>query len=166
MFHDSPDSLHPMFFEEDLLPIDADVRVVPYLLSISKSSRALLGIKLAEIGFYNGQDETMLALEPDRPVTVSALADKLSVRPSTVSKMLDRLVLKKLVERTADKRDLRRTVVRITPEGMEAQTQIQKVREQVERELTADIGPADLDALLGQLRSLDAQLTKRLLRLR
>lgn len=88
------------------------------------SPRAFLGIRLAETGFHDGQDGTMLALEPTQAVTVSAPAGRLAVRPSTVSRMLDRLVARTLVERAADKRDPRRTVVRITPRRLEARAGI------------------------------------------
>ena len=166
MFQEQMDMHQAVQPKGDQTTGDRGVQIVPCLLSISKSSRALLGIRLAEIGFYNGQDETILALQPDEPVTVSALADKLAVRPSTVSKMLDRLVVRKLVERTADRRDLRRTVIRITPEGVKAQSQIRRIRDQMEAELTSDLGDEEIGALLRELKGLERHLTKRLMRLR
>ena len=77
-----------------------DAKLVAVLLSISKSTRALVGLKLNEVGFHNGQDELLLALDTSTPISVSKLAGELNVRPSTVSKMLDRLIDARTVERT------------------------------------------------------------------
>lgn len=70
----------------------AEARLVSALLSISKSTRALVGLKLSELGFHNGQDELLCALDERSEMSVSKIADELCVRASTVSKMLDRLV--------------------------------------------------------------------------
>ena len=83
----------------------SEARLVCALLSVSKSTRALTRIKLAERDFHNGQDELLLALDEEAAIPVSKLADELKVRPSTVSKMLERLVRKGLVERSVDQRN-------------------------------------------------------------
>ena len=58
--------------------------IVPRLLSIAKSTRAFLTIMLVEIDLYPGQDQLLHRIELGVPVSVSALADLLAVRPSTV----------------------------------------------------------------------------------
>ena len=142
-----------------------DFRLVALLLSISKSTRALTGLKLAEMGFHNGQDELLLALDEEEPVSVSRLADELRVRPSTVSKMLDRLVGKGLMERMLDKRDARRTMVRITPAGLDARSELLEMRMLLEGELTAML-PEGSDAVTALLESVATLLSARLSRLR
>ena len=148
----------------DTLPV-GNMRLVPALLSISKSTRALMQLKLAEAAFYNGQDELLLALEEEVPVFVSRLADKLSVRPSTVSKMLDLLVTKGLVDRRNDPRDARRTLVQITTAGLDARSLLLKMRETLEVELVASLqGSVGITAVV--LESIAGLLRKRLNRLR
>jgi DNA-binding MarR family transcriptional regulator len=138
---------------------------VPTLLSVAKQTRAIFGLKLSAAGFHNGQDQMLLALQPGCPSTVSHLADTLGVRPSTVSKMLDRLIEKGFLERFADTRDARKTLVRITPAGVAAQRRIQKVWDAIAEDLTLSIGEGT-DALTVELTKLDRYLASKLTRLR
>ncbi|KQT53308.1 hypothetical protein ASG43_19035 [Aureimonas sp. Leaf454] len=139
--------------------------LVSLLLSISKSTRALTSIKLAEMGFHNGQDELLLALDEEAPTSVSRIADELRVRPSTVSKMLDRLVAKGLVERQGDKRDARRTMVRITPAGLDAKSRLLEVRASLEKELATPLAENGASVVTG-LETVANLLAARLSRLR
>lgn len=150
--------------------IDAsgDSELVSRLLSIAKSTRALVGLKLGELGFHNGQDELLFALDEGAEISVSRLADELSVRPSTVSKMLDRLITLDMAERTSDGRDARRTMVRITPKGLDARSRLFGMREKLEAELTTSLS-GDADAVADTLDTLDTlaeRLKLRLARLR
>ncbi|KQT50201.1 hypothetical protein ASG43_21850 [Aureimonas sp. Leaf454] len=142
-----------------------DRNLVPFLLSVSKSTRALTGIKLAELGFHNGQDELLLALDEEAPVSVSHVADELAVRPSTISKMIDRLVAKGLVERAGDHRDARRTMVRITPRGLDARSRLLAMRSALEKELKTAY-PSDFGSLVQPLETIASVLKQRLHRLR
>lgn len=108
--------------------------LLPKLVTISKATRTLMGYKLAEIGMYPGQDELLLTLAPDVPLSVTHLADVLKVRAPSVSRMLDRLVAAGLVERVPDAKDPRRAVVRITPAGTHMQCRIREVWQSLENE--------------------------------
>jgi DNA-binding MarR family transcriptional regulator len=141
----------------------AEAALVPKLLSIGKSIRAMMGLKLAELGLHVGQDELLLALVPEATVSVSRLADTLAVRPSTVSKMLDRLVIAGLVERAEDSRDARRTVVRMTSSGVEMQGRICELWQGVENELQ-DL--PDRSVVTHNLQGLQQMLSAKLRRLR
>lgn len=146
-----------------LVPKTADTTVVPSLLSIAKSMRALQGIKLAALGFHNGQDEFMM-IANEKGVTVTHAAEQLAIRPSTVSKMMDRLVDKGLMERVADIQDKRRTLIRITPAGVKARMLIIDARRELELELTnafADHGPV-MAASLEECASILGSRLKRL----
>lgn len=140
--------------------------ILPLLVSISKSTRGLLLCKLTDIGFHNGQDELMIALDEDEAVTVSQLAEQLCVRPSTVSKMLDRLIAKGFVERAGDHRDSRRTLVRITASGIQARERLREVWHGIETDLTKSVGDRDVGAMARELATLDGHLKTRLARLR
>ena len=143
----------------------AEARLVPVLLSISKATRALMRIKLAELGFHNGQDELLLALDEEAPVSVSTLAETLSVRPATVSKMLDRLVQKGMVERIENKSDARRTMVRVMPAGLDARSILLNMRAKLEAELISSF-PGDVEAMFEALEVVVTSLKTRLSRLR
>lgn len=143
----------------------ADSDIVPLLIGISKSMRALHGIKLAKLGFHNGQDELLLAADA-RGITISAIADQLSIRPSTVSKMMDRLVARGMVERIGDVRDARRTLVRITPAGLKARSQLLEARRELEEEFVRAFGRDQCPAIAASLAECQVHLTNRLNRLR
>lgn len=138
---------------------------VPILLSIAKRTRALFGCKLAEAGFHAGQDHLLVTLKPDDPFAVSALAESLDVRPSTVSKMVDRLVDKGLVERIGNTGDARKTMIRITPAGLEARTLILRIWEGVSSDFFSALGNC-ANGTIAQMRILDKHLSTKLMRLR
>lgn len=140
--------------------------LVPSLLSIAKSTRAFLTILLAEIDLHPGQDQLLDRLEADNPVNVSTLAELLAVRPSTVSKMLDRLIERGLVSRSANARDARRTMVHLTPAGLEAQRRVREIWLKLESDLTTALTPEDIAALDDSLYRAGDILTQRLRRLR
>lgn len=144
----------------------ADARLVPTLLSIAKSTRAFLALLLAEIDLHPGQDQLLHRLEPGEQVSVSMLADQLAVRPSTVSKMLDRLIEKELVVRSANHRDARRTMVALTPQGEAMRLKVGTIWNRLEHELTGALQAPDLDRLLGALEQVNDLLTVKLRRLR
>ncbi|RIX99262.1 MarR family transcriptional regulator [Aureimonas flava] len=135
-------------------------------MSISKSTRAFLSLLLMELDLHPGQDQLLARVEPGVPVSVSALADQLSVRPSTVSKMLDRLMEKNLVERTAHSHDARRTMVMLTPAGRALRGRVATLWEKLEADLASAVAPERRENLLGSLREADELLTAKLRRLR
>ncbi|MCD2470415.1 MarR family transcriptional regulator [Jiella sp. MQZ9-1] len=140
--------------------------IVPSLLSIAKSTRAFLTILLAEIDLHPGQDQLIDRLEIENPVNVSALADLLAVRPSTVSKMLDRLIERGLVSRSSNARDARRTMVHLTPQGLETQQKIREVWSKLEADLTAALSSEEIALLDTSLDRAEDILIQRLRRLR
>ncbi|MCQ8783546.1 MarR family winged helix-turn-helix transcriptional regulator [Mangrovibrevibacter kandeliae] len=143
-----------------------DMRLVTSLLSIAKSTRAFLTLLLAEIDLHPGQDQLLNRLEPGEPVSVSALADQLSVRPSTVSKMLDRLIEKQLVIRAANSRDARRTMVMLTPAGERAKHAVTAIWNRLEIELGNSLSEEDLSTISSALEQADQLLSGKLRRLR
>lgn len=142
-----------------------EAELVPLLLSIAKSTRALMGLKLAEHDFHNGQDELLLALEKNTLFSVSDIAEQLSVRPSTISKMLDRVIAKGLAERVGSTTDARKTMVQITPAGLEARSELMQLREEIEVQLRGSL-TIDDEVSLRSLESLATVLKQRLSRLR
>lgn len=156
------------------VPLDSDARldsgqslaILPSLLSIAKSTRAFQALLLAEVGLHPGQDQLLDSLDPSNPSSVSMLADQLSVRPSTVSKMLDRLIARGLVARTPNSRDARQTMVQLTSAGEEAQVAIREIWQRLEADLTSSIPSGDLVALDRSLTHVGEILAQKLRRLR
>jgi DNA-binding MarR family transcriptional regulator len=139
--------------------------LVPALLAISKSMRALRGIRLAELGFANGQDELLMAIPPSG-LAVNEIADALMIRPSTVSKMGDRLVDKGLMERAPDPKDKRLTIMKLTSAGFGAREQVTAAQADLELELAKTMDEATLEAQQACLKDCAEMLKGRLRRLR
>ena len=140
--------------------------IVPSLLSIAKSTRAFLTILLAEIDLHPGQDQLLDRLEMENPLNVSTLADLLAVRPSTVSKMLDRLIERDLVSRSANARDARRTMVHLTASGLEAQRKVREIWNKLEVDLTSSLSKEEISMLDDSLYRAGDILSQKLRRLR
>lgn len=140
--------------------------LVTPLFSIAKSTRAFLTLLLAEIDLYPGQDQLLFQLRENGAVSVSFLAAQLSVRPSTASKMLDRLIDRGLAKRMTSSLDARRKTVSLTPEGEAMTLRIAQIWQRLETELGRNLGEAEYHQLSSALRQADHLLVSRLRRLR
>ena len=137
-------------------------RAASALIMLAKATRALHAMRLREIGFQPGQDELILILD-QQGKTVSAVADELDIRPSTVSKMADRLVEKGLVTRVSYPRDQRKTMLKITEKGLAICATLTQARDALGVETAAAL-PASISS--DSLEEFAAGLLKRLRRLR
>jgi DNA-binding MarR family transcriptional regulator len=103
-----------------------------------------------------GQLRTLMALAADGPMTVSALAEALSVSKPTASILIDRLVQAGDADRTEDPLDRRRTLVALTEAGTQLVARLREGKsERYERWLAA-MHPDDLAALTRGIRALAA----------
>jgi DNA-binding MarR family transcriptional regulator len=135
------------------------------MLTLAKRIRALFGLTLAEAGFHNGQDQLLMCLVGGEEMPVSALAHALDVRPSTVSKMVDRMADKGLIERRDAPLDGRVTFVCLTEKGIKAQAKIRKLWAETCRQVAAQLSrePATIARQLG---TVSEAVGARLMRLR
>src|ERR687884_1681662 len=74
---------------------------------IGMVQRARVGAQLGELGLTFAQAHALRLLEPDRPLPMSALADRLFCDASNVTGIADRLEGRGLVERRAGAGDRR-----------------------------------------------------------
>ena len=122
-------------------------------------------IRLAEIGMQTGQDQLLDALPANGAISISLVAQTLDVRPSTVSKMIDRLTEKDLVCRSLSGTDGRLTLVNLTDAGRSKRTEVHRVWADLEAELTGATPAAD-GSRMNTLVALEALVSQRLGRLR
>ena len=84
---------------------------------IGMAQRVKAGAALTELGLGFAQAHALRMLDPDEPIAMSALAERLFCDASNVTGLVDRLEARGLVVRTVDPNDRRiRRIVR-TPEG-------------------------------------------------
>lgn len=139
---------------------------VPLLNSASKSVRALLGLEMAEIGLAVGQDLLLVCLSQREALTTQEVCKELDVRPSTISKMTDRLVAKGLAERMLHPDDKRVAVLRLTPAGREKCSDVLRVWRNVQESLLRGEPLMALPELQASLAHLGHVLRAKLARLR
>lgn len=96
------------------------------LATVAKLHRMQASILLARIGLYPGQEKILKTLSKKRAYGMGALAERLEVRPPTVTKMVNRLAAQHLVQRTKNG-DGRGMLVRLTKLGAERAKEISRL---------------------------------------
>lgn len=102
---------------------------------------------LEDLGLYHGQPRLLFLLWREEGQTQSELADRLRVRPSTMTKMLQRLTEAGFVERRRDPHDQRVLRVYLSEAGYAVQDQMRQVWEQMEREALEGFTPEEQEEL-------------------
>jgi DNA-binding MarR family transcriptional regulator len=128
----------------------------------NKAVRALTDAALRRHGLHLGQDHLLAALwERDgrTPGELAAIAD---VSTPAVVKMADRLSAAGLVRRVRDEHDHRLVRLWLTEKGVALQAPVEDERRRLDEALTAHLGAAEKQALVGAL----AEIRSRALELR
>ena len=101
-------------------------------------------------------------LQYDGPLTVSQLADRLEVAPTTVSLMVGDLSRHGILTRTEDDADRRRRIVAIAPRYAAAITQWLSGSATAWTEVLATLTPAERATVIATMRAYEAALDKHL----
>ena len=104
---------------------------------------------LETLGLYRGQQFALRALWAQDGLTHSELADRLNVRPATVTNMVKRMEKAGFVERRRDAEDERVSRAYLTQAGRDIQTVVEEAWQGLEKRAFAGFSPDELD-LLGQ----------------
>ena len=96
-----------------------------------------------------------LARAPQRALRMADLAERVMLSPSGLTRLVDRLVAKGLVERETDPQDARATLARLTPEGARvlrraARTHLRGIREH----FTGQLNDAQLEEVAAGLEKI------------
>jgi DNA-binding MarR family transcriptional regulator len=124
--------------------------------AVVRASRALVGITVAALASVSDevtlpQLRTLGVVTLEGPQTVSALAERLEVHASTMTRMCSRLVARGLVARTPSAIDRREVVIELTAQG---QGLVDVVLEKRRREIDAVVrrmSPEDRDRVVSAL---------------
>ncbi len=101
---------------------------INYLLAqICRLHHARSHTLLEEIGLYRGQPHVLRALWEKEGLTHSELAERMHVRPATVTKMIKRMGKTGFVTCRTDPKDQRVSRVYLTEAGREIQEEVQQV---------------------------------------
>jgi DNA-binding MarR family transcriptional regulator len=114
--------------------VDADVSIDFLIAQVGRMHHKRAHALLEDLGLYHGQPRLLFALWREEGQTQSKLAERLRVRPATITKMLQRLTEAGFVERRRDAADQRVLRVYLTENGYAVQERMRRVWEQMERE--------------------------------
>lgn len=87
------------------------------LVEVSKLHRVQAHAALEKLGLYRGQNFVLTALSEQEGLSQSELAEKLLVRPPTISNSLERMETAGWIERRVDPKDRRISRVYLTEAG-------------------------------------------------
>ena len=106
-------------------------------------AHALLG----EIGLCGGQQFVLHALWAEEGITHSELAERLKVRPATVTNMLKRMEKAGLVERRQDTKDQRVSRAYLTDAGLDIRDAVEETWRELERQAFSGFSSEERDSL-------------------
>jgi len=113
---------------------------------IGMAQRVKAGAALAELGLGFAQAHALRMLDPDEPIAMSALAERLFCDASNVTGLVDRLEARGLVERRSSDHDRRVKALTLTAAGVALRDQVLAVMSEPPEAIAA-LPPADQRAL-------------------
>lgn len=100
----------------------------------------------------------LLLFKEERYLTVKGLAQKLEVAKSRVTKIIDGLVQKKIVQRVDDPEDARVTLIGLTPEGQRQMEAAAHFLEDIHHQLLQELKETDRKTVLTSLETLRSSM--------
>lgn len=126
--------------------------------TVSRLSRTDLAMRLHEHGLYAGQDQIMLLLDEQDGQTPGSLAERLGVRPPTITKTISRLQGQGFVRKAGSKTDGRQTLIFLTDNGRSAIKAISKAVRKTEKQALKDLDKKDQKTLSRLLAEVEQTL--------
>jgi DNA-binding MarR family transcriptional regulator len=105
-------------------------------------------------GFTVSQWRVLASLAGGEPINIGRLAQITTMKQPTVTRVLDRMQARGLVERLASDGDRRITLVRITPAGMRLVSKLIPLAREHEQRVLAPLGKQGAEDLKATLRKL------------
>ena len=133
-----------------------DTNADPVVEAVLRASRALVSITTRSLAAVNqdvtlAQFRSLVVLASTGPQTVSALADRLAVHASTMTRMCNRLVTRGLVVRAPSAVDRREVVIALTSMGTSVVESVMATRRRELDEVVRRMGDDDRVAVVTAL---------------
>ncbi len=110
----------------------------------------------AGLGLTMTQLRVLFMLRADDGLSAGALADLLGVTPSTLTRIMDRLVRNHLVRRVTDDDDRRLVRHHLTSGGAKTVIEVERTGRERMNEILARLSEEQLDRVVAALRDLDS----------
>ncbi|MFM9976113.1 MAG: MarR family winged helix-turn-helix transcriptional regulator [Beijerinckiaceae bacterium] len=107
---------------------------------------------LVELGLFPGQDLVLQSLGKQDGMTMGEIADQLSIRPPTASKMIARMTAQGLLERRGKEDDARLVAVFITDAGKALIEKLGKIAKKIEKDALVGFDDKDIRRLRRNLK--------------
>ena len=120
--------------------------------------RTSLSTRLATLDLYPGQDAVLLAVGAEGGISLRELADRLAVKPPTITKTLARLGRENLLEKRPAPGEARQSVVHLTASGEAALAEIRRAREETEAQAVAGLSKKQRRTLRKLLRKIERNM--------
>ena len=127
----------------------------------ARMMRTILATRLLEHGLYAGQDAVLLKLAEEDGLPPGILAQRLGVRPPTITKTITRLQNQGFVVKKASETDQRQSHVYLTPQGIEAIRIIEKSIKKTEKDMLKGLDKKERKAFLKMLVRIENNLAAR-----
>jgi MarR family transcriptional regulator, organic hydroperoxide resistance regulator len=126
---------------------------VGHMLTLAaRRHRVRTAVMLAEHGLFPGQDQVLQSLDRQDGMTMGEIADQLSIRPPTASKMIARMTAQGLLERRGKEDDARLVAVFITDAGKALIEKLAKIAKKVEKDSLVGLDDKDIRRLRRSLK--------------
>ncbi|MBV2144141.1 MarR family transcriptional regulator [Falsochrobactrum sp. TDYN1] len=140
---------------------DSKTVVLYRLQSVSRLTRTVLATQLLKLGLYAGQDAVMLQLAAEDGLPPGILAQRLGVRPPTITKTIARLQSQGFVIKRASETDQRQSHVYLTQMGIEAIRIIEKSIRRTEKDMLKGLDKKERKIFLKMLGRMESNLIAR-----
>ncbi len=126
--------------------------VGPMLTLAARRHRVRTAALLVELGLFPGQDLVLQSLGKQDGMTMGEIADQLSIRPPTASKMIARMTAQGLLERRGKEDDARLVAVFITDAGKALIEKLGKIAKKIEKDALVGFDDKDIRRLRRNLK--------------
>ena len=128
------------------------------LVLSARAGRTALSGRLAAMGLYPGQDAVLLALGAEDGLSLRDLAERLIVRPPTITKTVARLTTQELVEKRASDTDARQSHAFLTEKGLALVAEVRETQRTVERNALRGMSEKERKTLRKLLQKVERNL--------
>jgi DNA-binding MarR family transcriptional regulator len=130
-------------------------------LAVLTASRLLVAISARSLSAVEEtvtlpQFRLLVIISAHGPMKLVALAERLAVNPSTVLRMVDRLIAAELVRRDVNPRDRRETLVDLTENGHRTVAEVTARRREEIADVVRRMAPEQRTALIEAMRAFSA----------
>lgn len=140
-------------------PTSARERFGMLFVVVARHWRSALDASLADMGLSDATWSPLLHIgRSGGGLSQKDLAARVGIDGSSLVRLLDILATKGLIERRQDPADRRANHLFLTPAGREAMADIQRLLNDIEARMLADLDDAEMEAMTGALERIEARI--------